>query len=214
MKAVQFKVHLKIINMQIIQPLEYGNYYHIYNRGINGENLFKENRNHEHFLNLYSKHIEPIAETFAWCLLKNHFHLLVRIKTFEEIIFSQEDSEIKKIIALHQSFGNLFNAYTKSINKSFNRHGALFERPFKRKLIDNEQYLKTVIKYIHFNPVNHGFCDHPIEYPWSSYQSCLSSKPTKLQRTKIISFFGDLESFKNAHDQSEDFIALESFLEK
>jgi putative transposase len=198
--------------MQIIQSLEYGNYYHIYNRGINGENLFKETKNHYHFLNLYSKHIDPIAETFAWCLLKNHFHLLVRIKTFEEIISNQEDFEIKKIIAPHQSFGNLFNAYTKSINKSINRHGALFERPFKRKLIDNEHYLQTLIKYIHFNPVNHGFCEHPLEYPWSSYFSCVSDKPTKLQRAKIISFFGDIDNFKNTHNQKETFIDLENYL--
>ncbi|SDX22568.1 hypothetical protein [Flavobacterium degerlachei] len=199
--------------MQTFQSLEYGNYYHIYNRGINDENLFKETRNHEHFLNLYSKHIEPIAETYAWCLLKNHFHLLVRIKTFEEIMLHQQDYEIKKIIPPHQSFGNLFNAYTKSINKSFNRHGSLFERPFKRKLIDNETYLQTLIKYIHYNPVNHGFCEHPIQYPWSSYQSCTSNKPTKLQRTKILSFFGDLENFKDCHKQSECFITLESYLE-
>jgi putative transposase len=198
--------------MQIIQSLEYGNYYHIYNRGINGENLFKETKNHYHFLNLYSKHIDLIVETFAWCLLKNHFHLLVRIKTFEEIISNQEDFEIKKIIAPHQSFGNLFNAYTKSINKSINRHGALFERPFKRKLIDNEHYLQTLIKYIHFNPVNHGFCEHPLEYPWSPYFSCVSDKPTKLQRAKIISFFGDIDNFKNTHNQKETFIDLENYL--
>lgn len=195
--------------MQVVETLDYGKYYHIYNRGINGENLFKENRNHEHFLNLYSKHIDPIAETYAWCLLKNHFHLLVRIKNFEELTKNQEEFELKKIIAPHQSFGNLFNAYTKAINKSFNRHGALFERPFKRKLIDNERYLQTVIKYIHFNPVNHGFCIHPIEYPWSSYTSCISDKPTKLQREKVISFFGNLENFKNCHSQNENFNDIE-----
>lgn len=197
--------------MQILESLDFGKYYHIYNRGINSENLFKENRNHEHFLNLYSKHIDPIAETFAWCLLKNHFHLLVRIKSFEELSKSQEESGLNKIIAPHQSFGNLFNAYTKAINKSYNRHGALFERPFKRKLIDNERYLQTVIKYIHFNPVNHGFCTHPIEYPWSSYTSCISDKPTKLQRHKVISFFDNLENFKNSHSQNENYNDFENY---
>ncbi|MDL2145061.1 hypothetical protein QQY79_21240 [Flavobacterium tructae] len=198
--------------MQITEPLEFGKYYHIYNRGINNENLFKENRNHVHFLNLYNKHIEPIAETFAWCLLKNHFHLLVRIKTFEEILRTHEDYEIKRIIAPHQSFGNLFNAYTKAINKGYNRHGALFERAFKRKLIDNETYLQTVIKYIHYNPVNHGFCQHPIEYPWSSYQTCISEKPTKLKREKVISLFQDIEGLKSSHQQKENFTSLEDFL--
>ncbi|WP_291144870.1 hypothetical protein [Flavobacterium sp. UBA7680] len=51
--------------MHKIENLESGKYYHIYNRGINSENIFKENRNHEYFLMLYAKHIDPIAETFA-----------------------------------------------------------------------------------------------------------------------------------------------------
>ncbi|MDX6189690.1 hypothetical protein SGQ83_10035 [Flavobacterium sp. Fl-318] len=198
--------------MQLVEPLEFGKYYHIYNRGINSENLFKENRNHEHFLKLYNKHIEPIAETFAWCLLKNHFHLLVRIKSFEEILQSHEEYEIKKIIAPHQSFGNLFNAYTKAINKGYNRHGALFERPFKRKLIDNDSYLRAVIKYIHYNPVNHGFCKHPIEYPWSSYETCISERPTKLKREKVIVLFENTENLKILHNQKENFDSLEQFL--
>ncbi|OMQ13333.1 transposase [[Flexibacter] sp. ATCC 35103] len=198
--------------MQITEPLEFGKYYHIYNRGINSENIFKENRNHEYFLILYNKYIDPIAETFAWCLLKNHFHLLIRIKTFEEILENQQEHEIKKIIPPHQSFGNLFNAYTKAINKGYNRHGALFERPFKRKLIDNETYLKTVIKYIHHNPVNHGFCEHPIEYPWSSYLTCVSEKPTKLKREKVISLFNNIEDLKAIHNKKENFNSLEEFL--
>lgn len=198
--------------MQIIEPIEFGKYYHIYNRGINSENIFKESRNYEYFLTLHNKHIEPIAETFAWCLLKNHFHLLVRVKSFEEILLSHEEHEIKKIIPPHQSFGNLFNAYTKAINKGYNRHGTLFERPFKRKLIDNEFYLRSVIKYIHYNPVNHGFCEHPIEYPWSSYLTCVSEKPTKLKREKVISLFENIEGLKSSHRLRENFDPLEEFL--
>lgn len=198
--------------MQKIETLEFGKYYHIYNRGINSENLFKENRNHEYFLMLYNKHIDPIAETFAWCLLKNHFHLLVRIKTIQEIMANQEENEIKKIISPHQAFGNLFNAYTKSINKGYTRHGSLFERPFKRKLIDNDMYLRSVIKYIHYNPVNHGFCEHPIEYSWSSYLTCISEKPTKLKRDKVISLFDNKASLESSHNQKENFTSLENFL--
>ena len=199
--------------MQKTEPLQFGKYYHIYNRGINSENIFKENRNHEYILNLCNKHIDPIGETFAWCLLKNHFHLLVRIKTVEEILQEQQKHEIRKIIPPHQSFGNLFNAYTKAINKGYNRHGALFERPFKRKLIDNEAYLRSVIKYIHYNPVNHRFCEYPIEYPWSSYLTCVSEKPTKLKREKVISLFENINGLKNSHKQNEDFDSLEKFLD-
>lgn len=76
--------------MKTIEPLENGKYYHIYNRGINSDILFKENSNYEYLLKLYDLHIEPIAETYAWCLMKNHFHFLVRIKDVEEIILERK----------------------------------------------------------------------------------------------------------------------------
>ena len=70
---------------QKFEPLEYGRYYHIYNRAIGEENLFRHHENYEYFLRLYDKYINPVAETFAWVLLPAHFHLLVRIKEEEEI---------------------------------------------------------------------------------------------------------------------------------
>jgi putative transposase len=60
--------------------LQYGVAYHIYNRGNNRENVFVEERNYRHFLQLYAKYIEPVAWTYAYCLLRNHFHFLVKIK--------------------------------------------------------------------------------------------------------------------------------------
>lgn len=61
--------------MQANTPLEYGRYYHIYNRGVNGANLFYTTSNYEHFLRLYERYLNPVVDTFAWCLLRNHFHL-------------------------------------------------------------------------------------------------------------------------------------------
>lgn len=81
-------------------------YYHIYNRGNNRENIFQEDRNYWHFLKLYLHHIEPIAQTFAYCLLRNHFHLLVKIKTEDEIRLLS--NAIKKEIITYpsQKFGD------------------------------------------------------------------------------------------------------------
>jgi REP element-mobilizing transposase RayT len=183
----------------MIQALENGKYYHIYNRGINSDILFKENTNYEHFLKLYDIHINPIADTFAWCLMKNHFHLLVRIKEIEEI-------QVPKKIKSSQAFSNLFNAYTKAFNKSYNRHGALFERPFRRKQIECDNYFQNVIIYIHNNPVHHNICKHPIEYAWSSYLSCISEKPTKIMRKEVINLFNDLDNFKSLHENSSHLI--------
>jgi hypothetical protein len=66
--------------MQKPVPLEFGEYYHIYNRGINRGRIFFEERNYDYFLQLYAQHVVPIAETYAYCLLPNHFHFLVRIR--------------------------------------------------------------------------------------------------------------------------------------
>ena len=77
----------KIIKMNRHPSLNHSQLYHIYNRGNNREDLFRFPEDYRHFLRLYEKYIEPIAETYAWCLLVNHFHLLVKIKTKEEIGF-------------------------------------------------------------------------------------------------------------------------------
>ena len=81
----------------MIQALQHGNYYHIYNRGINSETLFKEKSNYKHFLKLFELHIEPIAETFAWCLMKNHFHFIAVAadKKSYDIYLRNEDRILK-----------------------------------------------------------------------------------------------------------------------
>jgi putative transposase len=66
-------------------PLEFESYYHVYNRGINRCDLFRENDDYKHFLRLYEKYIGPITDTFTWVLMPNHFHLLIRIKSEKEI---------------------------------------------------------------------------------------------------------------------------------
>jgi len=71
--------------MQAIYPLETGRYYHIYNRGINSCDLFTEEDNYNYFLNLYEKYIDPIADTFAWVLMPNHFHILIKLKEVDEL---------------------------------------------------------------------------------------------------------------------------------
>jgi len=193
-----------------MQIIESGRYYHIYNRGINSCNLFEENTNYEHFLRLYEKYIHPIADTYAWCLMPNHFHFLVRIKEAMEIDLNDLPNPVRvqnpdripiTIKQPHIYFSHLFNSYTQAFNKRYNRHGSLFERPFKRILIENESYLKYLVYYIHHNPVSHGFVDDMIEYPWSSYLTIASPKKTNLKRQEVIRWFEDLENLKAFHQQ-------------
>ena len=229
--------------MQYTEPLIGGNFYHIYNRGIDRCDIFRDNDSYKYFLGLYDKFISPVADTYAWVLMKNHFHFLVRIK--ENVVYKYSNADRSKDVVRFEEvkwqtinlsasagpdsvkievpgvkipkpylhFSHLFNAYTKYFNICYNRHGSLFERSFKQKLIDNKDYLRQVILYIHNNPVNHGFCSHPLEYPWSSYLTCIISKPTKLQRKEVIDLFVDSVQFKKNHDEKFNFDTLEKWLE-
>ncbi len=194
-------------------PLEPGNYYHIYNRGIDSCNIFRENDNYEYFLALYDKYISPIANTFAWVLKKNHFHLLVRILPLNPQGFENLEGLEKTEKRINQQFSNLFNAYTKAFNKRYDRTGSLFEHTFRRKRIDSKDYLKQVILYIHNNPVHHGFCSHPVEYPWSSYLTCISVKPTRLCREAVMGWFDNQANFKHWPDQKIEIERIETWLE-
>lgn len=186
-------------------PLQHGGYYHIYNRGNNRENLFLEERNYRYFLKLYAHYVEPVADTYAYCLLRNHFHVLVRVKTLAEQERKQSGpvaSERARVPNPGQQFGNLFNAYTKAINKAYGRTGSLFEHPFERIEVTSERYLMRLVTYIHHNPQKHGLIADFRAWPYSSYQSLCSNRPTRLRRDEVVSWFGGMAQVEMAHQLS------------
>ena len=189
-------------------PLIPGVFFHIYNRGNNRENLFIESRNYAYFLRLYTRHIEPVADTYAYCLLKNHFHLLVRIKTEAEVS-STGDRPIVPV----RGFSNLFNAYTKAINKTYGRTGSLFEERFKRIPVQDDRYLRRLIFYIHYNPQKHGLVDNFRDWPWSSYPALAGRGKTRLKRKAVLALFDGLRGFIEFHqglpDLTPDLTGLE-----
>lgn len=93
---------------------------------------------------------------------------------------------------------HLFNAYAKYYNTRYNRHGALFERPFRRKLIDSDSYFSQVILYIHNNPRHHGFTSSAVEYSWSSYLDYLNATNV-IYSSCVDEYFGDIDNFKVCH---------------
>jgi REP element-mobilizing transposase RayT len=198
--------------MRQIETIQLANFYHIYNRGINGENLFYSSENYRYFLKLYKKHIDPVAETFAWCLLKNHFHVLVKIKTETEICSFFSIEKEKALKKPSRQFSNLFNAYVQAINKQNNRHGSLLETPFRRKHITNETYLKNLILYIHNNPIQHNFVKKLDDYTWSSYAAIISDKKTAVKREKVLAQFENKANLIDSHHQKMDIISLEKWL--
>ena len=177
------------------EPLLPNNLYHIFNRGNNKELIFKEPKNYQHFLNLWKNHINPIADSLVYSLQPNHFHFLIRTKGLKE------DEKQSKI--LQQSFANFFNAYSKSINKAYNRTGSLFQERFGRKIIDSENYLSQVIWYIHSNSQKHNIIQDFRYYPYCSYQTILSGKPTHLLRNEVLEWFGNRDAFIKFHEGNQ-----------
>jgi REP element-mobilizing transposase RayT len=185
-----------------VDTFESGYIYHFYSRAIGAEKLFVENENYFFFLNKYEKYLEPYFETLAYCLIPNHFHFLIKVKE------NCTDGEIIK------SIGDFLNSYTKSFNKLYARNGSLFQRKFKRKKVDSDSYFTRMIIYIHHNPVKHGLKKGPSDWQFSSYNSYLSSKPTKINKEEVLGWFGDLEEFKKMHRISvEEYLSRDLLLE-
>ena len=182
-----------------IQQLHPGNYYHIYNRGINGCNIFYLSKNYNYFIKKYFSYINPIAKTYAYCLLDNHFHFLVKIRTEKVISILNKNRNVEMFIS--QRFSNFFNCYAQAINNSISRTGGLFERPFRRILVDDDIYLTNLIFYIHLNPEKHGYVNDFKKYPYSSYQTLINNKNTFLERKEVINWFGSSEAFIKDHQE-------------
>ena len=165
---------------------------------MNGEDLFREDRNYAHFLRLYAQHVAPVADTFAYCLMHNHFHLAIRVRETDSAPKDTYD-DTWHLPPASQAFSNFFNAYAKAINKTFNRTGGLFENPYRRIHVQTEAYFKNLIAYIHLNPQKHGFVTDFRDWKWSSYAAVLSQQPTHLQRDELLNWFDGPAQFGLAH---------------
>jgi len=154
--------------------------YHIYNRGINGGLVFKDDENKRYFLHLFKKHLGNKVSCFAYCLMDNHYHFILRI--------DHDEKEVSR------SISNFLNAYAKAFNKRFNRTGSLFEKHFKRKKLDNETYLRNLIMYVNKNPVDYK------KYQFSSYQEIVKGFSSIVNIEETISYFDDVENFIVSHD--------------
>ena len=154
-----------------------------------------------------------MAETYAYCLLRNHFHVLVRIRTEDEQEAYAKTLRVSQTLRVSprfqlknpsQQFSNLFNSYAKAINKAYNRSGSLFKNPFGRVEVASDAHFISLVTYIHQNPQKHGFVADFRTWPYSSYRAFLSTKPTHLKRDEVLAWFGGLRSFEMTHQQEID----------
>ena len=152
-------------------------FYHVYNRSIDKKAMFKNDGNYEFFLKQFDNYLSPVLDTYSYCLLGNHFHLLVRIQdltTFKKLSNLNEEKTSHQIVS-HQ-FQKFFQSYAMAFNKQQDRTGTLFQTPFKRVWVDDENYYTKLVYYIHANPQLHGLINDFKEWKWSSYGRILMDK--------------------------------------
>ena len=142
--------------------------YHVMLRGINRQDIFEEQEDYQQFLIRLQNLVDPIDDNgehipsyfhvYAYCLMSNHVHLLLRERT-ESISIS-----LKRLTV----------SYAAYYNKRYQRVGHLFQDRFKSEPVNDIEYFVTLLRYIHQNPVKAGICVKAEEYTWSSWQEYLN----------------------------------------
>jgi len=197
-------------------------HYHIYNRGVEERTIFQDSQDYKVFLNYLKIYLEPAPEakirtvdignhTFtaserplknfhgqiellAYCLMPNHFHILIKQKTGR---------------AIENFMRALATKYSVYFNKRHKRVGHLFQGVYKAVLVDNDNYLLHLSRYIHLNPVKDGPLRVALLDTYSSYPDYLGIRKTSWVNPQTI-----LSFFKNARKASlKDILSYQSFVE-
>lgn len=168
-------------------PLIVGEYYHLYNRGNNRQKIFFHHDNYLFFLkrirhyllgeSAKSSEVSKTSELFtpqvsiiAYCLMPNHYHLLVQ----------PHDNDLSHKMQL------LGISYTKSINKQQHRVGSLFQGQFQAVHVEKDEYLLHLSRYIHLNPVEAGLVKQAEDWKFSSYQEYIGLRRGTLPNPEIV----------------------------
>lgn len=182
--------------------------YHIFNHAVGNEHLFRNEKNYYFFLEKYFEYISPIAYTYAYCLMPNHFHFLLKIKP-ESLLKKSGIFEMSKSLKnnlsdisniLSKQFKNLFRSYTGSYDKIYERRGTLLEPRFKRLLVDSKEYFINAMNYIHQNPIHHSFVDNIEDWKFSSFTNFYSDNDSKLQLETVYKLFENKTDFIKNND--------------
>ncbi len=184
--------------------IEYpGAWYHVMNRGAGQKNIFKTNQQREYFLSLLSDTSERFnAQWHAYCLMDNHYHLMVRTP----------EGNLQRIMR------HVNGVYTQYFNRTEKQDGALFRGRYKSILVDAETYWLNLSRYIHCNPLEANMVDSLSEYPWSSYPVYIGEADafSWLHTHYILSAIGEkksVEKYKVFVEGSEN-NPLNAFYEK
>jgi len=147
-----------------------GNIYHIYNRAVADNLLFNNSDNYHLFLSRIRIHLEESADILAYCLMPNHYHLLVQLKNND----------------LPNSMQKLALSYVVPFNRSYKRSGHLFQGKYQRKQVDDDNYLLHLSRYIHLNPLSAGLVKRASDWRYSSLPVYYGITQSDFVRTDIV----------------------------
>ena len=190
--------------------------FHIYNQGNNRSKLFFNDRNYEFFLFKIAKYILPYADIIAWCLMPNHFHLMIHIRDTKRCVFKNEETGDIRFRSLNDSIGILLRTYTRAVNKENNWSGSLFRSTTKaepvnslkslmptmadtqntwllKSILSEKQYPQICFNYIHLNPVRAKLVKNLLEWKYSSAQDFYGRRKKKLTNVDLAKKFVDTD---------------------
>lgn len=173
----------------------YGKYIHLFKRGNHKDALFKDEDNYHLFLDMYKKYMQPIAFLYAYCLLPTHFHLLVKVKDFDEIGEICQSAEM-----FWYQYRSFLGIYTKKINHTYNRSGSLVNGGYFNMMDPEKKSFYQLFTYIHKNPQVYGIVSDYRFWPFSSYFAY-----RRKDRQAIIAkdFYADDENYRKIMDSEE-----------
>lgn len=166
-------------------PLQQNGIYHLFGRGVGKEKVFKEEKDYLHFLEVVSIKLLPLSEIYAYCLIPNHYHFMLKVVD-EPILFSR-------------AIGEMGVSYAKWFNNKYHRMGGLFISPYKRISLDSDREIAWIPWYIHRNPMHHGLTLNWEQYQWSSYSAYVTGRPSKLNTSFLLDFYGGLPALVKHH---------------
>ena len=163
--------------------------YHIFNRGNDRRQTFYTSRNYEYFLDKIGKEVYPYANILAYCLMPNHFHLLIRAKDIGCQQYEMSGNVQTSMQVLSKKIGIVLGSYTHGINKFYGKTGSLWQQKTKaielNKAKDAQEYLESCFHYIHQNPTRAGLVKKVQQWPHSSFKEYLRSSDVKICDTEL-----------------------------
>jgi len=192
--------------------LEQGNIYHLFNQGNNHEKIFFTKANYSYFLKKIEQHIFPMADILVWCLMPNHFHLIIALSAEKSCRISEQVIQSSQF-TLNSSIAVMLRSYTRAINIQEHRSGSLFRERTKAILLGSleseklkhqnsikpensgalnseEEYLQTCFRDIHHNPVKAGLVIKDADWEFSSARDFAGMKNESLINKQLAEELG------------------------